>query len=409
MKKFLLAFSAVVFSALTYSNAQTDCGGNRYAQPIFTGVTKIADVKYGQNKAQNGTTDVNLFMDIYMPEGDTDTDRPVVLLAHGGSFVGGTKGDGNVVAQCNAFARMGYVAVSMQYRLLTVDGSVLMNTGLEFKKEVVRAIHDMRAAIRFLRKTHAEDGNPYGINPDMILAGGYSAGAILANHTTFLDSESKYPSELTAYVATQGGLEGNSGNPGYSSVPQMAISWCGAIMDLNWMEAGDQPYIGMHNLGDQTVPNLSGQPNIGLPVPVTLNGDSLMYKRALEVNIPAAYKSYPGNTHCDFPAGSSDFIYSFVHDQICVQGLSLANKPETVLFSVYPNPAQEAFFIDVPGNSWEWSVTITNTLGQVTSLLKMNTDENRISVNTSGMKPGVYMIQLHSNDGKTATKKVVVQ
>lgn len=324
-----------------YSSAQ-DCTGNRYYLPIFPNVDQQLNVQYGSNLDQNGSNTVDLYMDIYTPQGDSDNERPVILLAHGGSFTSGNKTD--LDSACIALAKMGYVAVTIQYRLLTIDSQVFADPGLAFKKEVIRAMHDMRAAIRFLRRSVAESGNPYGINPDLILVGGFSAGAILANQTAYLDTDPKIPAEVVTYTASQGGLEGNSGNSGYNSVPQLVISFCGAIGDTTWIETGDQPFVGVHNVGDNVVPNEYGQPNIGVVIPVDLYGDSLIYKRTLTVDVNSAYMSVPGNGHCDFPPESGVFVTNFVHDQLCNQGLlAITNDSEINLVSVYPNPAQEGF------------------------------------------------------------------
>lgn len=406
MKKQLLSLSFLAVSAfgLVYSQ---DCSGNRYHQQVFTTVDEDLNVQYGSAIAQNGTTAVNLMLDIYTPQGDTDTDRPLIVLAHGGSFIGGSKSD--IAGTCQALAKMGYVAVSIQYRLLSITPEVVMNPGLEFQKEVVRAVHDMRSAIRFFRKSVTEDGNPYGINSNIIIVGGFSAGAILANHTTYFDHVSKIPTDLVSYVTAQGGLEGNSGNSGFNSVPQMTLSWCGAIADSSWIEAGDQPYVGVHNLDDAVVPNMAGQPNIGVTIPIMLYGDSLMYTRTLNVGVNSAYMSVPGSGHCDFPASHAEFVTDFMYEQLCVQGLSLANNPETVLFSVYPNPASESFFIDVPSNEWNWNVSIINMLGQTISTGQMSNHENRISVQSSNFESGIYLIKLTSVDGKEAMKKIVIR
>lgn len=398
-----------VFVGLFLNNASAqDCTNGRYLTPSFT-VQKIADIQYGSNLGQDETTVEDLKLDVYLPENDVDTDRPVILLAHGGSFIGGDKSD--VEAQCTALASLGYVAVSMQYRLINniFDLSFLADMGLGFKKGVVRAVHDMRAAIRFLRKSVAEEGNPYGINPNIIVVGGYSAGAILANHVTYLDDESKIPAELVDYFNDQGGLEGNTGNPGYNSVPQMVLSMCGAILNTSWMEAGDQPYFGMHNLDDPTVPNLEAQPNIGISIPVTLQGDSLMYTRALDVNIPAFYKSYPGNGHCDFPLESVELIFDFLHEQICEESLSINEYETTIDFSVYPNPTNEILFVEVPKNSQDLDVSIVSLVGQTIHSEKMNANQDKVIINSSAFETGVYIVKLMSKDGVEAIRKVVVR
>lgn len=408
MKKqlLLLGLSLGLFMGNAYSQ---DCTGNRYKESIFTNIGSELDVQYGSNFGQNGTTNVDLFLDIYYPEGDTDTDRPLILLAHGGSFIGGNKSDMAVL--CQSFASRGYVAVSMQYRLLTnlFDPEVITNTGFAFKKEVVRAYHDMKAAVRFFKKS-AENGNPYGINADYIVVGGVSAGAILANHVTYMDDISKVPADLTAYVTAQGGIEGNSGNAGFSSETQMSMSWCGAILDTTFMDAGAQPYIGFHTEGDQTVPNLEGTPNIGMNVPVVLQGDSLMYVRAQNVNLTSFYKMYPGNEHCGFPMEETfEMASDFLYDEICGQSLAVGENQNTVLFSIYPNPASESFFVDIPGNSSDWSVSVVNMVGQTVYGANMDSFNNRIEVPSINLEAGIYLVQLKSKDGKKATKKVVIQ
>lgn len=404
MKKNLLMIGLALGITAGSLNAQ-DCSGDRYYLPIFDNVEEVLDVQYGSALKQDGATPIDLFLDVYMPEGDTDTDRPLILLAHGGSFVVGDKTD--LAAQCEALAKLGYVAATMQYRLLEVSGSVLMDLEGSFKKEVVRAVHDMRAAVRYFRKS-VDEGNPYGINPDLIVVGGYSAGAILANHATYLDTDAKVPADLVDYFESQGGMAGESGNPGYDHTPQAVLSWCGAILDTNLMEPGMQPYFGMHNLGDQVVPNLEGTPNIGLNVPVTLQGDSLMYTRALNIDLPAFYKSYPGDEHCDFPAESSVHAIDFLHEQICVQNLSVEKNDKTVLFSVYPNPAYNEFYLDIPSNDWDWTVSVTNTLGQTVHTDVINSHENRITIDASAFDSGVYVVNIISKDGKRATKRLVV-
>lgn len=405
MKKLLL-LSMVTWGTFQVTHAQ-DCSGNRYYQPIFTDVTEQTDVTYGSNLLQDETTVQDLKMDIYMPTGDTDTDRPLIVFAHGGSFIGGSKAD--VADQCRAFAKMGYVAVGIQYRLLSVNTSVIMNPGLEFQKEVVRAVHDMRAAIRYFRKSVALDGNPYGINPNLIIVGGVSAGAILSNHVAYFDNDTKIPSILTSYVSAQGGLEGTSGTPGYNSVPQMVVSFCGAIADTAWIESGDQPIVGVHNTDDNVVPNLAGNPNVGISIPVTLYGDSLIYKRTLTTGVVSDYMSVNSSGHCVFPPEAAPFVTDFMHNQICVQGLSLAENPNNIVFSVYPNPAKETFFVDVPSNSWNWEITIINPLGQIVSSQSMNANQNLIQIESSNFESGIYLVRLNSQDGKEVMKRIVIQ
>ncbi|MEY4927661.1 MAG: hypothetical protein RI894_2097, partial [Bacteroidota bacterium] len=119
MKHFLLiVFFLSAFSTL--SQAQTGCGATgRYVQKIFTVNAAPTTVTYGQNTDLGGTAKT-LKMDIYRPDNDTETNRPVIVLAFGGSFIGGSRTGGDVVPIAKAWAARGYVAVSIDYRIIPI-------------------------------------------------------------------------------------------------------------------------------------------------------------------------------------------------------------------------------------------------------------------------------------------------
>lgn len=405
MKQFILQLCIFIIS-LNYIYSQ-DCSGNRYYLPIFSQITEVNNIQYGSNIQHDGVTPVNLLVDIYYPQNDTDTDRPLIILAHGGGFVEGNKN--SLTSQCKALASLGYVTASIQYRLIDTDLITPANVAVEFQKGVIRAVHDMRSAVRFFRKSVEEDGNPYGINPDIIIVGGFSAGAVMANHTTYLDDLSKIPTDVESFTISNGGIEGNSGNDGFSSVPQMSLSMCGAIGDTLMIEAGDQPFLGIHNINDPTVPNLSGYPNIGFVIPVMLYGDSLIHKRALNIGVTSTYMSVPTSGHCDFPASTANFIIDFVHDNICAQNLSLQSKNGSILVSIYPNPSDDIFYIDVPSNKWNWEVSIVNSLGKTIEQVMMHNNQNLLEINTSNYNSGIYLVKLKSDNGQETIKKLVIK
>src|SRR5690606_19261607 len=113
-----------------------DCTGGRYYTEIFSTLDSAVNITYGQ--APNGQS---LELDYWKPSGDMETNRPLIIMAHGGSFIGGSKEDLAIRMLCRMYARMGYVAVSMEYRLLTLD-SVFMTSNLErtFLQHVYRSV-----------------------------------------------------------------------------------------------------------------------------------------------------------------------------------------------------------------------------------------------------------------------------
>ena len=173
MNKIFTLISLCLISA-TSIQAQ-DCDGTRYrTYDLFPDVDVTSGVQFGSNVAVGGGNTA-LRMDVYAPAGDTRTDRPVIIMAFGGSFISGTRAD--VASLCRVFAKMGYVAIAPDYRI----GFFLPNQ-ITTTLAVFRGAHDMKSVIRFLRKSVAEDGNPYGIDAEKIIASGISAGAISAIH-----------------------------------------------------------------------------------------------------------------------------------------------------------------------------------------------------------------------------------
>jgi len=385
-----------------------DCSNNRYLQQSFPFAESFLNVKYGSNVQQDGTTPIDLHVDIYAPQSDTHTDRPLIILAHGGSFISGNKSD--IALLCQETAKKGYVVASMQYRLLDIaDPAVFLNPGLEFQKEAIRAVHDMRALIRFFRKSVAES-NPYGIDSNLIIVGGFSAGAIVASHTAYLDTEAKLPAELVSYVAEQGGIEGNSGNAGYGSKPQLVVSYCGGIVDTTWIGANAQPLVGVHNVDDPVVPNVSGQPNIGVVIPVTIYGDSSIYVRMQNLGIESAYKSVPGASHCDFLPEHDAFVIDFIHEQICEKGtLSISDASQEIAISLYPNPTSTYLTIELPSNQSSWTLSFNNMLGQQVFSRTLSAGESTLSIDVSALPSGFYSCQLIAESGKMINTKVLIE
>jgi acetyl esterase/lipase len=98
-------------------------------------------------------------MDFYLPESSSGA-RPAVLLIHGGGWSGGSKDNMQVVAR--RLARSGYVAASIDYRLVP-DGAF------------PNAVKDCWCAFAFFRSQASE----LGFDPDRVAVMGYSAGGHL--------------------------------------------------------------------------------------------------------------------------------------------------------------------------------------------------------------------------------------
>ena len=115
---------------------------------------KFLDVAYAQQSK-------NQMMDIYLPD-EGDGPFPAIVFIHGGAFWGGERRDSQFVYVANGIRR-GYVVVSLDYRLSD-------------EAKFPAAVHDVKAAIRFLRANAVK----YCIDTNNISAVGDSAGAYLA-------------------------------------------------------------------------------------------------------------------------------------------------------------------------------------------------------------------------------------
>lgn len=227
--------------------------GTRFVDDVFSGAEITFDVNYGANAGLAGVSS-DLYLDVYEPAGDGGERRPTIVLAHGGAFINGTKTQ--LREMCEAYARKGYVAVSVGYRLIN-DPTLLDKDSVDFTigftEAVVMAIGDMRAAIRYLRND-ALNENKYGIDPDMMFAGGVSAGAVMANHVGFWDSDEAIPDYMQDILDDNGGFEGNTNDISQSSEVKAVISFSGSLFDENWMDTSDPSVFFIHEELDPVVP-----------------------------------------------------------------------------------------------------------------------------------------------------------
>lgn len=283
-KNIYLTLAVLVSLLCTQAFAQT-----RYIDEIFSEVTVTAGVEYQNNVSifpfitQQSPTPIQVpkFADIYEPNGDTVSARPLLILCHSGTFfpailngtfTGGRK-DSLIVEMATRFAKMGYVVAAIDNRLgwaTTADLETQRKTLLE---AAYRGIQDLRAAVRFFRKTEAEDMNPYRIDPAKIAAGGSGTGGYLVYGGNFLkridqilllkffdfaDPMNPVPYVDTTQLGDPYGLRMGSLNipqwPTYSSDYSVGFCLGGALGDISWIEAGDPPIMSIHSPDDNFAP-----------------------------------------------------------------------------------------------------------------------------------------------------------
>jgi predicted esterase len=317
---------ACLLLATSFQLTAQDCGTpGRYTENIFSeaSITKVPDVVFGRASVKNYTTNADrpaqdLKMDIYYPSGDAAVNRPLIILAFGGGFIAGNRGEMEPAAR--VYARKGFVVASIDYRIVTdaADQALLAPFPFSFatadqkraivRDVIVKASADMRAAIRYNRYLAATT-NPYKIDPNKIFVAGASAGAITALHTAYVDNVTEDPN-LTAAFAANGGIEGNTDLPApnallgsYTSTNLAGVvNIAGALLDPNVVDANDPPLYSAHGDMDNIVPYNSASFSVvvngfTVTIPITFYGSNAIKTRADAVGLRNTLKTITGGGH----------------------------------------------------------------------------------------------------------------
>ncbi len=322
MKKNLLLLFLAVFVALS-TNAQ------RYMTPQFSSV-KVSTVLLGENYTVllvgplGKTVKQPLIGKVYTPVGDTETKRPVVVYLHTGSFLpqsvtkspSGSVDDSCAIEICTRLAKLGYVAVSADYRIGWNPAAPEQEDRTnQLINATYRGVQDTRIGIRYLKSQAAT----FGIDTNKVVVWGQGTGGYIALATASLSSYTevltttnpvgkffkkdlvtpmviwKLPAnhpQLPNFVIN-GDIEGketglvppgvvgppkggdtlNLGQlPNQSSDIQMCVNMGGALGDLSWLDSKTPPMISFQVPTDPFAPYESAvlrvpiAPGISLPV-----------------------------------------------------------------------------------------------------------------------------------------------
>lgn len=400
--------AAAVFALLLNLPAaawgQADCDGYRYRyKGAFDSFNVDYDLPYGENINWMLLSE-ELVADVYTPSEQSDELRPLVLMAHGGFFLGGSHDGLDVVSLCEDLAQMGYVTASFSYRL-GIDNLFAFQTS--FVEAVWRGVHDSRAAVRYFRKS-VEMGNPYHIDPERIYLGGVSAGGFIAMHHAYVDDVSEIPTYIDeSEPGLGGGLEGLSGNDGYSSDIDGVFNIAGALQTADFLLLGDnEPLVSIHGTADETVPFDEGEIVLtGIPI-IDVDGSSVVHDMADMVGLENCLIPVEGAGHVPhiFDETYYDLTLSTVAGKLgewacegyvpVCGGYDYTAKTSVTDLStmqplLFPNPAsaQGRVFASFEARS-EW--TLVNALGAV---VERGVAQAGDQVAWSGLAPGWYALR----------------
>ena len=401
---FALAASLFLSSA---GHAQSDCDGIRYRYTsAFENTSVSYDHPYGSNLNAFGV-DEDLVFDFYEATGSMETDRPLIIIAHGGFFLAGSNDGADVVPLCEDLARMGYAVASISYRLGVANILDLEN---ELVRAVWRGVHDGRAAIRYFRQSALDEGNPWGIDPDRIFLGGVSAGGFIALHHAYVDQESEIPANIDQSLpGLGGGLEGLSGNPGVSSDVAGIFNICGALKDSDWIAAGDEPVVSVHGTADATVPFGSDMVSLmGFPV-TQVDGSSVVHQQAEAVGLTHCFVSIEGADHVPHVTDAAAYDLTLSTVSGALSSWLCGNYPaqcgeydyttEVPLIStadvrLYPNPATSGtvHLVNRQAEGTVWTARVMDAQGRV--VLEFNGLGSSDVLNLETLRSGWYVVEV---------------
>lgn len=323
------------------------CEDLRYIDPLFD-VNTTFNIEYQEARPYGSLFNQPYRLNIYEPEGDTLSHRPLMIFQFGGGYLVGDRVLPPAPALCNYWAERGYVAASIDYRL----GLSAVNQG-SAERAVYRGVQDLQAALRFL----CEFSETYGIDTNNIIVSGNSAGAFTTLHSTFME-QSQAPSSYTGFGIgldsySLGGLY-DSGNSYWGNrevkVHGIIANW-GAILDTSLIgDSSDDwvPSILFHGSADNAVPYVYGQP-FSSPFFPNVYGSVPMNQRLDNTSIPHKFVPLIGAGHEPELLNdayldtilweSQDFMYEYVlkPEIQAVSGNLAPQVNSTESYTVYAN------------------------------------------------------------------------
>ena len=204
---------------------------------------EFKDVVYGQGyvagEKPGAFVAKDLTLDAYLPKGDGPF--PALVMAHGGSFQGGSKEARQLRALAKDLADEGFACFSINYRKVGDNPPAPTGWDATILQQAMHACFtDMRTAIRHVRANAAK----YKVDPARIAVLGESAGAFaaiaagVADAGDFLNDRPDLPPLAMNNLAVE------------SRVAAVVDLWGNAEMVMKKFSPGDAPMLIIHGKAD---------------------------------------------------------------------------------------------------------------------------------------------------------------
>ncbi len=390
---FCFAFSKVAIAQYCTSN-------DRFTELDFfqaNEISSLQNVTFATDVTDGLGNTQDLDMDIYFPSAASEnlTERPFILLLHGGGFQSGNKS--LMTNYCTQLAQKGFVAATMDYR----KG---WNTSIptDQVKAGYRVQQDANAALRFI----VENANVVDIDTSWIFIGGQSAGAIASFFTSYTDQQ-EWELEFPGIEAELGSLNTSGNNITHSfSLKGIFNNW-GMALSTSIDTPDLLPTISFHGGQDSTVPIDSSMVNS-----IEFIGSGIVHN-VLETNAVCSeitidslggHGIYTNSAGLQFRIERASCFFKSIFCDNCATTLmtqefsancsmdSLTSHIEATQNSIelFPNPTQNEF--TVTGDLQNYQIEILNASG--TLLQTVNSTNTSHTIDISELPQGLFFIKL---------------
>lgn len=311
--KFLAVLILLGFS---FSSCKKNAGkGNNNSS-----VDIVSNLEYGSNKDINGAT-VQLKLDVYMPGGATALDKyPLILFVHGGGFTEGDKS--SYASQMINFAKSGFVAVAIDYRLNNSSDKPCDIDSNVSKKIGYMAIQDARAAMRYM----VANAEQYHVDVSQLFLSGNSAGAVTVLNSYF-PTQDDFNTMLPGIEDTLGSID-NADNDLTNAFSITAIAAnSGCLGNPAFITSSNLiPVIFFHGGADNVIPIDEGN-TYNCPHSEYVYGSQSLYNRIAALSGIAVL-------HVDPSGGHLPYTQSFIIDnETCFFNSVIGKETESGSFT----------------------------------------------------------------------------
>jgi len=345
--------------------------------------------------------------------------RPLIVLAHGGGFWGGTKEDLDYHVQ--RLAKSGYVAVTMNYRK-GWDGNPIDCLGdpNSLESAIYKAMQDTRACMRYL----VANAQAYGIDTSWIILGGESAGAYATMNSIYLSQE-EWNLDHADSETVYGSLDGSTNELETTYSIKAFVNMWGGVLDTMLVAPEElKPTISFYGTSDDVIPPGAGHiqfcdafehvnGSLALSEHLSNNGVCNHLHEHFMYGHEAYENDYTtGNIAC-FVKGllCDECSTRLVHfeEASCAEMVLGIDETEHEWLKMYPNPASTFVTIQSPvvlepGTSVALA-DITGKMISPTAVVSANT----ITLDVSKLVDGIYLVSIQDGDAQLTGKIVVTK